>query len=66
MVKLHMRLNRAFWRDDRRRNVQAFSSIRGATSEITLFSKFQILRQELQKRTVPLPLLIRKLLLLLS
>ena len=66
MVKLHMRLNRAFWRDDRRRNVQTFSSIRGATSEITLFSKFQILRQELQKRTVPLPLLTRKLLLLLS
>ena len=66
MVKLHMRLNRAFWRDDRRRNVQAFSSIPGVTSELTLFSKFQILRQELQKRTVPLPLLIRKLLLLLS
>ena len=48
-------------RDDRSRNVQGFSSIPGTTSEITLFSKFQILKQELlicYICTVPLLLLI--------
>ena len=62
MVKRHMRLYRAsIERDDRSRNVQGFSSIPGTTSEITLFSKFQTLKQELlicYICTVPLLLLI--------